>query len=150
MKMYNEVKITTRLKEEFLITLYENEIVISDDQHVYRWNPLGSAWVIAVQHGGNFLHGTEYRRSPDADGAWECLAVSYGHVHTARLYHHENDIPDLELATALLNGGANIATGPLAGISRTDHWNPRVSNPIGGKNDQWITFAEHALVKATA
>ena len=126
---FNTVRIHTKFQTLFLVN-YGGESVIVSNGNIFRWNPESNAgWVSVIEHGGNFIDGTEFRHPATSNGAWECTRIADNtdcHIITDRLYF-DNDIPHgVGAVVELLNG--------------TDHprWNPETTNPIGGHNDEWI------------
>lgn len=71
---------------------------------IYTWNPDANGYPGAVQHGGNFLHGTEYRISCSGGGAWERETVANGtdDYVTYEYLYPINDVPTLEMAEKML------------------------------------------------
>lgn len=58
-----------------------NEIRAICDGKIYYWNPNANGYPGAIQHGGNFLHGTEYRIPSNGGGAWERETIATGAIN---------------------------------------------------------------------
>lgn len=121
----------TRIRKQckfgmFVIHLHSVNIWAEVDGKLYDWNENAtSGFPGAIQHGGNFLHGTEYRVPATSHGDW----VQYPHLEhdhvvvSAGLGYGSNNYPSFTDVLAALHGD-------IAGWERT--------NPEGGKNNEWI------------
>lgn len=112
-----------------------DEIVIAVDrpdgtQTLYHWDENARSGLTgAIEHGGNFLHGTEYREPARSNGDW----VQYPHhveggvalIVGSPLCYRSNFFPSFaDIERAFTDGGN--------GWERT--------NPELGKNNEWIPY----------
>jgi len=110
----------------FTVHNHDGQIWAEVEGVLYFWNEAAtSGFPGCVQHGGNFLHGTEYRGPVQGGGDWVTYPhLEYGHVvTTGGLCYGANGYPDLK-------GVKRALAGELAGWER--------KNPEGGKNNEWI------------
>src|SRR3990167_4233737 len=92
----------------FIIHNHDGGLWAEVNNRLYFWNPdsrTGGAGQI-IEHGGNHLHGTEYRRPYEPTGDWvEYPHLEYGHVvTTAALHYLINFWPGKKTVDAALNG----------------------------------------------
>ncbi len=96
----------TRFGEEIIFSAgpyrTPNEIRAIHDGNIYYWNPNANGYPGAIQHGGNFLNGTEFRRASIGGGAWEREVVVVSNYITYDYLYPINDVPTLEHAKELL------------------------------------------------
>jgi hypothetical protein len=125
-----DIRIKTRFGDTIYLTEYGGIIRLVTEGKIYTWNPDADGYIGVIEHGGNFLHGTEFRRPTRGGGAWETMEVARGtdyHICTGRLYC-QNHIPTVQQAAKMMkNGSTEYGT-----------WTGETPNPAPGKNDEWI------------
>lgn len=132
----NRVRYLSNHNEMVYILRHGGSVRVAVRGIIYRWDSSGVAADGAIRHGGNHLHGTEFRAaSSGSSGAWTA-EVNVGsedipHVATKRLdYMRQNGYPDLMEAEALLRGENAFYRKNL-----------QTTNQEGGRNNEWIDFA---------
>lgn len=127
-----EIRITTKFRQIYA-TRYNGETVLISDRKIYRWNPNGNGYPGAIQHGGNFLDGTEFRGPAQGGGTWDAVVIANGtdnHITTDHLYII-NNIPTLvEVDEMLEKGTLHSQFG--------DRWPVETPNQEPGKNNEWV------------
>ena len=111
----------------FTVHNYNDKIHAEVFGKLYYWNPNAkSGYIGAIQHGGNYLNGTEYRGPATSDGDWcEYPHLEYGRVISySGLGYGTQFFPHVKYVTMALNG------------ELVDGWER--TNPEDGKNDEWI------------
>jgi hypothetical protein len=131
--MKNEIRFTTKRGETIYATRYNNKTVLISDGKIYYWNPTGNGYPGCIQHGGNMLSGTEFRKSSQGGGSWDAIIIATGtinHITTTSLYLI-NNIPTLQEVNEMLEKGTLKS---MFG----DRWPVETPNPTAGKNNEWV------------
>jgi len=108
--------------------LARGRVLMEVDGDLYFWDPASTcAGAGLVEHGGNFLQGTEHRSAARSSGDWVRFPhVEHGHVVTTRcLSHLANGYPSLDVVISAFKHGG-------------DGWER--PNPEDGHNDEWIGY----------
>lgn len=125
-----DIRIKNRFGEMIYLSAYNGTIRLITAGKIYSWNPDADGYIGAIEHGGNILDGTEYRRPARGGGAWECLAIAAGtenHIYTERLYC-QNHIPTHAEAAEMMEHGT----------LKYEPWECETPNPEPGENNEWI------------